>query len=44
MPHVVIEALPGRLDSGVELPRPLVDGEADSSVLEVDQDVVPVVP
>ena len=40
MPRVVVERLTLRLDGGVQLTRPLVNGEADPSVLEVDEDVV----
>ena len=40
VPLVVVERLPLRLDGGVQLTRPLVNGEADPSVLEVDEDVV----
>ena len=40
VPLVVVERLPLRLDGGVQLARPLVNGEADPSVLEVDEDVV----
>ena len=40
VPRVVIEGLSAGLDGGVELAGPLVDGETDPSVLEVDEDVV----
>ena len=40
MPRVVIEGLSAGLDGCVELAGPLVDGETDPSVLEVDEDVV----
>ena len=40
VPLVVVERLTLRLDGGVQLTRPLVNGEADTSILEVDEDIV----